>query len=367
MKTFEEWVNISNNIHTNTYKYIKIFKKFNCYYFEIECSIHGIFEKKIANHVQKKQGCPKCTFVKSSLDQRDTKENFINKAKSIHGDKYDYSLVKYINTSTKLKIICKIHGVFDQLPTNHYKQNCPNCCKNIKITNQKFINRAITIHGDKYDYSNVEYVNITTPVKILCKEHGIFIQTPRDHFDNCGCYKCAGRIVTTEDFIEKASLRHNNLYDYTKVNYKKARSKVIITCKVHGDFSQAPNDHLNGCGCQKCSLGNHSKICIEWLENIMKNENIKILHANNGGEKVLKINNNIYRADGYCKENNTIYEFYGDIWHGNPKLYNKNDLNRINKKTYGELYENTIKRENEIKSIGYNLITIWESDYKKEK
>ena len=319
----------------------------------------GEFEQRPSNHLMGK-GCSYCSGV-----GRITKTIFLERVHKIHGDKYEYIISNNEIRNTKnIEIKCKVHGIFTQTPNNHLKgTGCPNCCKNAKITNEKFINRAKTIHGDKYDYSNVKYINITTPVNIICKVHGIFMQTPRDHFDNCGCYKCANRIVTTEDFIEKASLRHNNLYDYSKSEYKLSHNKIIITCKVHGDFSQSSNDHLNGCGCQKCGLGNFSKICIEWLENIMKNENIKIIHANNEGEKILKINNNKYKADGYCKENNTIYEFYGDIWHGNPKIYNKDDINPINKKTYGELYKNTITKENDIKNMGYNLITIWESDY----
>ncbi len=364
MKTFEQWIEISNNIHSNKYTYIKMFKKHNCNYFELQCNIHGIFEKKISNHIHKKQGCPKCSFENSSKIQRDTKENFINKATNIHGNKYDYSLVEYINTNTKVKILCKIHGEFEQLPINHYKQNCPYCCKNAKITNNKFIERSKKIHGDKYDYSNVEYTHISKPVKIICKVHGEFQQTPREHFSGCGCYKCANRIVNTEDFIEKANIRHNNLYDYSKVKYKSAREKIIISCKTHGEFLQSPNDHLNGCGCQKCGLGNYSKICIEWLETIMKNENIFIQHANNGGEITIKINKKLFKFDGYCKETNTVYEFLGDFWHGNPNKYNQNDINPLNKKTFGELYNETLKRLELIKNEGYNIITIWESNYK---
>ncbi len=138
-----------------------------------------LLKKKISNHIHKKQGYPKCSFENSSKIQRNTKETFINKAISIHCNKYDYSLVEYINTNTKVKILCKIHGEFEQLPINHYKQNYPNCCKNAKITNDKFIERSKKIHGDKYDYSNVEYIHISKPVKIICKVHGEFEQTPR--------------------------------------------------------------------------------------------------------------------------------------------------------------------------------------------
>lgn len=367
MKSFEEWIDQANSIHNNVYEYISLFKKDDgYYYFSIKCILHGLFEKKIANHINKKQGCPKCTFNKRGCANKITKDDFVKKANNFHNGKYDYSLVEYKSNGDKVKIICNLHGIFEQTPSNHYKQGCPNCCKNIKITNEIFIHRSKTIHEDKYDYSLVKYVNITTPVKIICKEHGEFEQTPREHFSGCGCYKCANRIVNTKDFIEKANKTHNNLYDYSKVNYKSAREKIIIICKTHGEFVQSPNDHLNGCGCQKCGLGNYSKICIEWLENIMKNENLYIRHANNGGEKIIKINNIKYKFDGYCETNNTVYEFLGDFWHGNPDKYNKDDINPVNKKTFGDLYKETIKRLDIIKNEGYNIVTIWESDYKKK-
>jgi len=114
-------------------------------------------------------------------------------------------------------------------------------------------------------------------------------------------------------------------------------------------------------------MGNYSKICIEWLETIMKNENIFIQHGNNGGEITIKSNKKLFKFDGYCKETNTVYEFMGDFYHGNPKLYNQNDINPVNKKTFGELYSETLKRLELIKNEGYNIITIWESDYKNRK
>jgi len=366
MKTFEEWVNKSNIIHNNLYEYINLFKKDDgYYYFNINCNLHGAFEKRIANHINKKQGCPKCTFDKRGCATKITLAEFIKKANKFHNNKYNYSLVEYKSNNDKVKIICNLHGVFEQLPSNHYKQGCRKCCKNVKITNDKFIERSKKIHGDKYDYSNLEYIHITKPVKIICKVHGEFVQKPREHFSGCGCYKCANRIVNTEDFIEKANVRHTNLYDYSKVEYKSAREKIIISCKTHGEFLQSPNDHLNGCGCQKCGLGNYSKICIEWLESIMKNENIFIQHANNGGEITININKKLLKFDGFCKETNTVYEFFGDFWHGNPNKYNKDEINLVNKKTFGELYKETIQRLEIIKKEGYNTITIWESDYKK--
>ena len=359
----ELFIQESTKIHNNKYDYSNIIWKNTGIKVKIICNEHGEFEQRPSNHLMGK-GCSYCSGV-----GRITNTIFLERAHKIHGDKYEYIISNNEVRNTKnIEIKCKVHGIFTQTPNNHLKgTGCPNCCKNAKITNEKFLERSKKIHGDKYDYSSVEYIHITKSVKIICKVHGEFEQTPREHFSGCGCYKCANRIITTQDFIEKANIRHNNLYDYLKVDYKSSREKIIISCKTHGDFIQTPNDHLNGCGCQKCGLGNYSKICIEWRESIMKNENIFIQHANNGGEIKIKINKKLYKFDGFCKETNTVYEFMGDFFHGNPKTYNQNDINPLNKKTFGELYNETLKRLELIKNKGYNIITIWESDYKNRK
>ena len=118
-------------------------------------------------------------------------EEWIQKAKKVHGDKYDYSKVKYYNAHTKVCIICPIHGEFWQTPASHLMGNaCPKCGGKTKLNTDKFIHRAKEIHGDKYDYSKVEYINATTKVCIICPIHGEFWQTPAKHLSGKGCKKC---------------------------------------------------------------------------------------------------------------------------------------------------------------------------------
>lgn len=360
MKTFEEWIKIANEIHENKYTYIKRYKKYNNYYLDIECRTHGIFSKKIQNHTYKKQGCPKCIVN----NKKYTTKEFIEKANKIHNNEFDYSLVDYKKSGIKIKIICKKHGLFEQTPTNHLRGNkCPNCSKTKKITKDVFIQRCKKIHNEKYEYTKIIFNKMSDIIEILCKKHGYYTQRARDHLNGNGCYKCIGKIRTTSDFIEKANIIHKKLYSYDETIYKSARSKIIITCKIHGNFIQSPNDHLNGNGCQKCSLGRHSKMCINWLNSIMDKNNIFIQHAGNIGEKKIKYGKKLYWCDGYCEENNTIYEFYGDFWHGNPKKYDKDDINPINKIKYGKLYEKTLEKEEILSKLGYNIISIWESEY----
>jgi hypothetical protein len=103
-----------------------------------------------------------------------------------------------------------------------------------------------------------------------------------------------------------------------------------------------------------------SKLQIQWLDFTSKIHNITIQHGKNGEE--FKIPNTRFKADGYCKETNTIYEFHGDYWHGNPNIYKPSEKTYFGK-TFSELYENTLKREQQIKNMIFNLITMWESDW----
>jgi hypothetical protein len=190
-----------------------------------------------------------------------TKE-FIAKAISVHGDKYDYSKVKYINCKSKVIIICSEHGEFQQTPTNHLSgNNCKKCSLNhknkVKIQKfaSKFINRAVKIHNNKYIYDKVIYKHNKEKILVKCLNHGYFKVTPDHHLQGTGCPKCGGRLKSnTKDFIKKAKLIHGDKYNYDKVDYTNRSNKLIIVCKKHGEFKQIAGDHLCGKGCRKCSF-----------------------------------------------------------------------------------------------------------------
>lgn len=196
-----------------------------------------------------------------------TTNEFIEKARVVHGDQYNYSKVNYINNSTKVCIICPVHGEFWQTPSNHLGGRGCVFCKKEWIGNYRrkdantFIEQAKKVHGDKYDYSKVEYINEKTKVCIICPEHGEFWQKPEVHLMGCGCQKCCktGVKLNREKFIEKARAIHGDKYDYSKVIYKNAKTKVCIICKErdefgveHGEFWQTPDSHLRGGECPKC-------------------------------------------------------------------------------------------------------------------
>ena len=186
-------------------------------------------------------------------------EKFIEKSKNTHGNKYDYSKVEYIDSLTKVCIICSEHGEFWQTPQAHCRGNgCPKCGNmnrgGIKRwDNEKFINEAKKIHGDKYDYSNVKYINASTNIEIICLEHGIFKQTPSNHLNGQGCPKCAGKNLSNDEVIRRFNLVHGNFYDYSKVEYHGIHNKVTIICPEHGEFKQTPAKHIIGQKCPLCS------------------------------------------------------------------------------------------------------------------
>jgi hypothetical protein len=215
-------------------------------------------------------------------------------------------------------------------------------------------------HHSKYDYSLVQWVNSKTKVKIICPVHGEFSQKPIEH-KKYGCKLCANDAnrVSIDSFILDSNAVHDDKYDYSLVEYSRYDIPVNIICPTHGIFLQRPGDHKIGNGCPACTSVGYSSVCIDWLESVMITSGIYIQHKLNGGE--YSIPGTKWRADGYCKETNTIYEFHGSHVHGNPRKYQPIDTpHPWNGKTASELYENTKTREREIVRLGYNLVVMWD-------
>lgn len=214
--------------------------------------------------------------------KRLTREEFIIRAKEIHGDKYDYSNVVYTSMKDKVCIICSEHGEFWQSPLKHIHQKCgcPYCANNRSYTTEEFIKRAKKIHGDKYDYSKVNYVNRNTKVCIIDKEIGEFWQVPFCHLKGYGPSGSRGKRVwekrgkiTTEEFIKRAEKIHGKRYNYELVEYKSINEKVKIICNKCGNiFEQTPNNHINQQnGCPKCNISRlEESVEIELIKNSIK-------------------------------------------------------------------------------------------------
>lgn len=193
-----------------------------------------------------------------------TFEEILIKFNNIHENKYDYSLAVYKDRLSKIRIICKEHGEFNQTTSAHLSgQGCPECGKikqhqSKKITFVEFLRRANKKHKNKFTYDEDTYNGIKSPCKIYCPIHGETIQVPKNHLKGGGCYKCSKiesgkkNTYSKEQFVNKANQVHNNKYEYNNVVYRLITIPIIITCKMHGDFKQKPSNHLVGQGCPKC-------------------------------------------------------------------------------------------------------------------
>lgn len=251
-----EFVKRAKEVHGDKYNYSKIEYKNSKEKVCIICPKHGEFFQTANEHLRG-SGCPKCAKFNRGLACRLSLEEYIKRAKEVHGDKYDYSKVEYKNSKEKVCIICSEHGEFYQSMINHSRgMGCFKCGGSAVLTTVEFIKRSKKVHGDKYDYSKVEYKNSKEKVCIICPEHGKFFQVPSSHIQGNGCSKCSGlKKLTVDEFIEKAKRVHGQLYDYSKVDYKNSKTHVEIFCKIHGYFSQAPGNHLLGSGCPTCGHG----------------------------------------------------------------------------------------------------------------
>lgn len=194
------------------------------------------------------------------MPRRMTLADFISAASNTHGDRYDYSRTEYKNAKTKVVIICPEHGAFEQTPETHLRgHGCP-LCGSPADTRDSFIAKAKAIHGDRYDYSQVEYRGSMEKVTIVCPEHGPFQMRPSSHIVNKqGCKPCGLRrrskntTKTTEQFIAEAKAVHGDRYDYSQVEYTSALAGVTIICREHGAFTQRAVSHLRGSGCPHCA------------------------------------------------------------------------------------------------------------------
>lgn len=197
--------------------------------------------------------------------------SFIDKAKIVHGDRYDYSLVNYTHSKSNVKIICPVHGVFEQTPNNHLRSGgCLKCGleSTVKLktsSRESFVNKSKLVHGDTYDYSLTEYVRAHSLVKICCPIHGVFEQTPNSHMKGRGCPSCVSSKISTkimmsnDEFVRRSRLLHGNKYDYSLVVYRGYEQIVNIICPTHGVFTQKPREHLDACGCNMCNKNGFNK------------------------------------------------------------------------------------------------------------
>lgn len=385
--TQEEVIEAFNNKHgIGTYNYDEVEYTTANTKVTIICPTHGPFLQTPNAH-RGGAGCDACGVDRTADACRRTHEDVLAEFNTVHGvGTYDYSkFTSYTKIVDKIEIICHKHGSFHQTSSAHLAgSGCPKC-KGDKIsevtkdTPEKVLADFNEVHGDKYDYSKMVYVNSQTKVEIICDnpEHGSFWLTPSKHKNGRGCQKCSAyqqkhnnpnkgkkrgpspRRLSTQEFIDRSNIVHSNRYDYSLTVYTGSNQLVTIICPVHGEFEQRAGKHmLSGHGCQVCAqVKQTSKIGNSWIATL--------------GETVIPeyqlADVRFRKVDGYDPVSNTVYQFHGDFFHGNPnhpKLL-PDKMNTMLKKTYGELYANTQRLDQEIRDAGYNLVIMWELDWRR--
>ena len=267
-------------------------------------------------------------------------EDFIARLKEIHGSIYDYSEVKYVNAKTKVRLFCKKHNIWFEITPDSLlskKCGCPICryeksAEKNRTPIEEFIKKATEIHNGKYDYSRVKYVNNRTKVEIVCPEHGVFSQSPDKHIlRGQGCPYCSGNARRTlESFVDDARKVHGDKYDYSKSEYNGTHMPLIIICPIHGEFSQAPNDHLHGQGCPHCK---QSKIENE-VRNMLEENNMEFIQQYKYDET-----NRKNKLDFFLPNKNVAIECQGEQ-HFKPVDFANNG-----KEWAEELFEKNIQRD----------------------
>lgn len=353
-------------------------------HFEIYCcNCEEYFLQTPDKHLQG-TGCKKCRYELTSLNnpRRRDIEKFIDDARKIHGDKLDYSrIVENPTSQTLIEIGCPVHGWFKQKAGVHLRGCGCNDCGNESssqkqlMTIEQCLMRFREVHGHKYGYPDFVSKGCESEMVAVCYIHGPWKTTYHSHaLSRCGCPQCSiisrtiSQTNTTEEFIAKAQLipGYKEKYDYSDTKYTKAREKASMRCVPHNyRFEQTPNKHLCGEeGCHKCQKQGCSKKQLAWIAYLEETtEGGTIHHKMNGGEFLIP--GTRYHADGWRPSTNTIYEFHGTLWHGHPSHpdYIEDEPHPVIKKTWGQVYKNTLKKEQKIIELGFNLVVMWEHDW----
>lgn len=309
-----EFIRRSNQRHGGQYDYSKVQFTSTTDMVTITCAEHGDFSQKASGHYQG-NGCPQCGRMRKRMIEIYEQE-FLQEALAIHGDRFDYSRVKFKSkrNSERVEIVCREHGVFLQNPMNHLRgYGCNQCAGNAPGTKISFVQAARAVHGEKYDYDNVIYVSTAFPVRITCREHGDFSMGPALHLAGRGCRRCSDEKRTealsgsTEEFIASAKLVHGDTYDYSMVAYVNNNARIIIKCRSHGAFDQLPRSHLSGIGCARCSASKGEAL----IRSILQELKIKFREQVNFPDLIFPETGGRLRFDFYIDEMRTAIEFDG--------------------------------------------------------
>ncbi len=325
--------------------------------------------------------------IQRNISGRNSQENFLERAHVKHGERYDYSRAIYSGLRNRVIIGCHKHGWFDQMAQAHIinGQGCPVCAKMARFgprgpngprgplgcdnfEKDQFLTLLTEEQRETYCYDLIPHGEILGIVSIICSHHGVFQIQATKHVNaktRTGCVKCGKErqasanaeraklnALSITDFLSRSILIHGSKYDYANVVYTKINNKVEIVCSTHGIFLQTPREHWAGSGCQKCANFATSNAEQNWLDSL------GITHR----QVRIKLPSGYVKVDGFDPDTNTVYEFLGDYWHGNPARYPSGHNTRC-RKAFSVLYEETMARLARLQSEGYRVISIWESEW----
>lgn len=336
----------SKEIFGDKYKYDKCSCSNSHDKITITCPIHGDFIKEAYAHIDGKQGCPKC-----SLNFR-TKKMFIDDARKVHGNKYDYSLVKDALPNMKVDIVCNIHGVFQKTPYEHITKRigCPKC--SLELRKKDLASFIIDSNLDKRNIEIIgDYKSMAEKCKFRCKICGYeWEATPTKIQCGRGCPKCGKNIKPTNEEIIKQFIEvHGTKYDYSLVDMESAKHenhyKVKIICPEHGIFEQSYNHHLNGVGCPLC----HESKLERKTRLMLENNSIKYVAywKTDGLKNVLPLS-----LDFYLPEYNVAIECQGKF-HFEP-INALGGVNAYNKQHENDVIKNQFCKNEDIKLLYYS-------------
>ena len=315
-KTKEEFIEGAKKVHRDKYDYSNVNYINSQTKVDIICPEHGVFKMKANSH-SNGQGCPKCGRISARKNITLDYSVFLERAEKVHGSSYEYVESAYKNYTTKMRMYCSEHGFFEQTPHSHIsmKAGCPKCgYQKTALSNQKgwetVYDMFVSVHGNRYTYDSHSYRDVSHKMRIHCAKHGWFEQKPYQHYAGMGCNKCAveevheKQKIDFDEFVLRSKNVHGDRYKYDHVKYVDIFTPIHITCTKHREFLQTPRDHYRGSGCPKC-LSSRGENAIRLILDELKIEFEEqktfddLLHKNK------------LRCDFYLPFFNTVIEFNG--------------------------------------------------------
>lgn len=271
-----------------------------------------------------------CVECRRAITSAKRTAPFITKATAHHNGKYDYSKVQYVDLDTPVEIVCPTHGSFMQTPKNHLRGGCQKCAPNTAVDFDEFVKRSRAVHGDRYAYHRAAYKDVSTKTRITCPVHGDFEQAPYKHYGGQGCGKCYVHRAAFS-FLDDAAAVHGTKYRYLE-EYKGYYVPIRIECPEHGEFAQTPSNHLLGSGCPKCAYA-------EGRSEIERRISDKFPLAEQGNRKIL------HGQEIDLLINSTLgVEINGMFWHSERK---------------GRGKDYHLAKTTEAASVGVQLLQFW--------